>query len=128
MTSAFSIKVRVITIFLQEFFSSFFKRRHSQHCTKNHISQVPEYHENFKNLMKISTFHQLFRSRKDRIFYLWKIQNKNFFVLKKDGTVFYAEENIILHHLFELKEDRFSHPWKVQNKNFPVFTKDGIPY
>ena len=53
------------------------------HYTKNHISQVLEYHEKFKNTKKISTFHQLFRSKKDRISYLWKVQNKNFSVLKK---------------------------------------------
>ena len=56
---------------------------HVLHCTKNHISQVLEYHEKFKNTKKISTFHQLFRSKKDRISCLWKVQNNNFSLLKK---------------------------------------------
>ena len=42
----------------------------NDHCAKNHISQVQEYHEKFKNTKKISTFHQLFRSKKDCISYL----------------------------------------------------------
>ena len=85
------------------------------HCAKNHISQVLEYHEKFKNTKKTSTFHQLFRSKKYRISYLWKVQNKNFSIFKKHG-----EENMILHQLFEAKEDRISHLRKVQNKNFPT--------
>ena len=65
------------------------------HCTKKHISQALEYHEKFKNTKKISTSHQLFRPQKDRISYLWKVQNMNFSVLKK--LVFHGEENIILY-------------------------------
>ena len=34
------------------------------HCTKNYISHVLEYHEKFKNIKIISTFHQLFRFKK----------------------------------------------------------------
>ena len=48
------------------------------HCTKNHIPQVLEYHEKFKNTKIVSTFHQLFRSKEDRISHLRKVQNKNF--------------------------------------------------
>ena len=33
----------------------------SKHCSKNYISQVLEYHEQFKNAEK--TFHQLFKSK-----------------------------------------------------------------
>ena len=58
-------------------------RINDTHWMKNHISQVLEYHEKFKNTRKISTFHHLFRSKTDGISYLWKVQNKNFSVLKK---------------------------------------------
>ena len=57
----------------------------SVHCTKSHISQFLEYHGKFKNTKKISTSHQLFRSKKDRISYLCIVQSKNFSVLKKHG-------------------------------------------
>ena len=107
-----------IWIFLREFCSLFTAQ-------KKHISQVLEYHEKFKNIKKLSTFRQLYRSKNDRISYLWKVQNKNFSVLKK--MVFHAEENIILHQLFESKEERISHLQKIQNKNFSVFRKYGIP-
>ena len=64
------------------------------HYTKNHISQVLEYHEKSKNIKKISIFYQLFRSKKDRISYLWKVQSKNFSVLKKHGIPWWRK-----HHL-----------------------------
>ena len=72
-------------LFCELCFTSFVVNDMTKHCTKNHISQVLKYHEKFKNTKKISTFHQLFRSKKDRISYLWKVQNKNFSVLKKHG-------------------------------------------
>ena len=46
------------------------RRSTKYHCTKNHISQVLEYHGKFKNTKKLSTSDQLFRSKKDRISYL----------------------------------------------------------
>ena len=58
---------------------------YNYHWTKNHISQVLEYYEKFKNTKKITTSHQLFRSKKDRISHLWKFQKKNFSVFKKHG-------------------------------------------
>ena len=57
----------------------------SDHSTKSNILQVLENHEKLKNTKKISTLHHLFRSEKDRISYLWKVQSNNFFILKKHG-------------------------------------------
>ena len=69
--------------------------------------------------------HQLFRSKTDRISYLWKFKTRTF--PYSENMVIHPEENIILHQLFESKEDRISHLQKVQNKNFSVFRKHGIP-
>ena len=52
------------------------------------------------NIMKIqkyqeiSIFRQLFRSKKDRISYVWKVQNKNFFVLKKHGILYWRKYHL----------------------------------
>ena len=46
-------------------------------------------------------FHQLFGSKKDRIFHLRKVQNKNFSVLSKHGILFHR--NILL-FFFKLKD------------------------
>ena len=77
------------------------------HYTKNHISQVLEYHEKFKNTKKISTFHQLFRSKKT-VFPISEKFKTRIFPYSKN-MIFHAEENIILRQLFEPKEDRISH-------------------
>ena len=53
------------------------------HCAKNHISQVLKYHRKLKKTMQISSFHQLFGWKKDRISHHRKVQNKNFSVARK---------------------------------------------
>ena len=96
----------------------------SLRCTKNHISQVFECHEKFKNTKKISTFHQLFRSKKTIFPVSEKFKRRTFPYSK--NMIFYAEDNLILHQLFESKEECISHLRKVQNKNFPIFSKHVI--
>ena len=49
--------------------------------TKNHISQVLEYHGKLRNTKYISFFNQRFGSKKDHVIHLWKVQNKNFSVI-----------------------------------------------
>ena len=55
----------------------------SCHCTKNHISQVPEYHGKLKKTKYISPFHHFFGWKKDRISHHRKVQNKNFSLVRK---------------------------------------------
>ena len=94
-------------------------------CTKNHIYQVLEYNEKLKNTKKISTFHQLFRSKKTVFPISEKFKTRSFPYSK--NMVFHAEENIILHQLFESKENHISHLRKFQNNSFSVFRKHGTP-
>ena len=54
-----------------------------RHCAKNHIFQVLEYHGKLKKTKEISSFHQLFGWKKDRISHHRKVQNKNFSVTSK---------------------------------------------
>ena len=54
-----------------------------RHCAKNHIFQVLEYHGKLKKTKEISSFHQLFGWKKDRISHHRKVQNKNFPVISK---------------------------------------------
>ena len=63
------------------------------HCTKNHISYVLEYHEKFKIPRKYKLFIN-FLDKKDRFSYLWKVQNKNFSVLKKHGIPCWRKYNL----------------------------------
>ena len=58
------------------------------HCAKNHISQVLEYHGKLKKAMYISSFHQHFDWKKDRISHHRKVQNKNFSVTSQNHLSF----------------------------------------
>ena len=69
--------------------------------------------ERFSN-QYISSFYQLFSSKKDHIFHLWKVQNKNFSVISK--------YNLSINFLAQ-KKDRISQLWKVQNKNFSLINR-----
>ena len=121
----FFIVILLFFIFKNNIFISKAVKVRNIHCTKNHISQVLEYNEKLENTKKISTFHQLFRSKRGRISYLWKVRNRNFCVLKKHSIPCWRKYHLI--STFESKDHRLSHLWKVQNKNFSVFRKHGIP-
>lgn len=87
-----------------------------RHCTKNHVSQVLEYHGRLKNTKYMSSVHHLFGSEKDCISI-----SKNF----KTRT-FQQSLNTIFQSTFYLKKDRISHLPKVQNKNFSLISKRQI--
>ena len=100
------------------------KRPSKYHLSINFLAQKktafpsPESskHELFSN-QYISSFHQLFDSKKDRISHLRKVQKKNFPVISK-------------YHLyidFLAQKSPYFHIWKVQNTNFSVISKHDIP-
>ena len=52
----------------------------NNHCTINPIFQVLEYHGKLKKTKQMSSFHQLFGWKKDRVSHHRKVQNNNFLV------------------------------------------------
>ena len=53
------------------------------HCTKNHISHVLEYHEKLKKTKYVLSFYQHLGWKKDHISHHRKVQNKSFSLISK---------------------------------------------
>ena len=76
-----------------------------EHCTKNHISQVRRWNRKLKSTKQISSFHQIFGTKRDRISHLRKIQNKTFSAISKynPSMTFLAEKDTVFPIYGELK-------------------------
>ena len=72
------------------------------HCTKNHFSQIPEYHGKLKVSSKYS-FSVYFLDEKKTIFTISVFKNMTFSIINESmNMIFHEKNNTILSHFWEL--------------------------